>query len=118
MKLMEGAKALERAGAFSIVLETVPAQLSKIISEKLKIPTIGIGGGVHCDGEVQVLHDILTMFDDFVPKHTRQYADVGAAISAAATKYIKEVIDRKFPGTEESFSMNEKVIEQLKKNLD
>ena len=117
IKLIEGAMALEEAGAFSVVLETVPYQLAKIISNRLKIPTIGIGAGVHCDGEVQVLHDIISMFDDFVPRHTRQFADVGQTLAKAAAEYIKEVSEKTFPGEDESFSMNEGLIKELEKSF-
>lgn len=117
VKLIEGAKALEDAGAFSMVLETMPAALGKLISEMLRVPTIGIGAGVFCDGEVQVIHDILAMFDDFVPKHTRQFADIGGSILKAAENYASAVTNRDFPGEEESFSMNDSLIDELKKSF-
>lgn len=97
MRLIRSAKALEEAGAFSIVLETVPAPLAALITKQVKMPTIGIGAGIHCDGEVQVIHDILALFDDFIPKHTRQYADIGNSILAAARQYGR-CIQQKVPG--------------------
>ena len=83
VRLLEDARALEEAGAYSLVLELVPAPLARIITQKLSIPTIGIGAGPHCDGQVQVIHDILGLYDDFVPKHTRQYLNLSETIAAA-----------------------------------
>ncbi|GAH13910.1 unnamed protein product, partial [marine sediment metagenome] len=96
-KVLEDARALEEAGAFSIVLETVPAPLARIITEKVNVPTIGIGAGIDCDGQVQVINDILGSFADFVPKHAKQYAKLTDIIRKAVTQYDNEVKAGKFP---------------------
>jgi len=95
--LLEDAKALEQAGAFAIVLETIPAHLGQMITDKVAIPTIGIGAGPDCDGQVQVINDILGSFADFVPKHAKQYVKLTDIISKAVTKYRDEVKDGSFP---------------------
>lgn len=95
--LLEDAKALEQAGAFAIVLETIPARLAKLITDKISIPTIGIGAGPECDGQVQVINDILGSFTDFVPKHARQYVRLTDIISKAVTQYRDEVKAGTFP---------------------
>ncbi|MBI4312695.1 MAG: 3-methyl-2-oxobutanoate hydroxymethyltransferase [Chloroflexi bacterium] len=112
-KLIRDAQALEEAGAFSIVLESVPASLSRIITDKLAIPTIGIGAGLHCDGQVQVLHDMLGIFTDFVPKHAKRYANVAEVFKTAMTQYLKEVQEGAFPTAKESFTMDEAVLAEL-----
>ena len=96
-RLLKDAKALEEAGAFAIVLETVPAPLAALITQKVSIPTIGIGAGVGCDGQVQVINDILGSFTDFVPKHAKQYAKLADIMSSAITEYYNEVKSGKFP---------------------
>ena len=111
--LIEDAKALEEAGAYSVVLELVPAALAGMITERLSIPTIGIGAGVQCDGQVQVFHDLMGLFTDFAPKHARRYADLAEAIKSAAAEYISEVQDQSFPSDKESFDMNESVLAEL-----
>jgi 3-methyl-2-oxobutanoate hydroxymethyltransferase len=113
VQLMEDAKALEQAGAFAIVLECVPASLAKLITERVSIPTIGIGAGMACDGQVQVFHDMLGLFSDFVPKHAKQYANLGETISSAVTEYISEVKDEHFPGSEHSYHIKEDVLAEL-----
>jgi len=95
--LLEDAKALEQAGAFAIVLETIPAHLGQLITDKVAIPTIGIGAGPECDGQVQVINDILGSFADFVPKHAKQYVKLTDIISKAVTRYRDEVKDGSFP---------------------
>ena len=112
-RLLRDAHALEEAGAFSIVLELVPAQLSRLITQRLSIPTIGIGAGVDCDGQVQVLHDILGLFTDFVPKHVKQYALLAEFIKEAVGQYAREVRQESFPTEKESFSMDESVLAEL-----
>ncbi|MBI4339676.1 MAG: 3-methyl-2-oxobutanoate hydroxymethyltransferase [Chloroflexi bacterium] len=112
-KLVRDAHALEEAGAFSIVLESVPTQLSRIITQRLAIPTIGIGAGPFCDGQVQVLHDMMGMFTDFVPKHARRYANLGEVFKEATAQYIKEVQEGAFPTEKESFTMDESVLAEL-----
>ncbi len=113
-KLIRDAKALEEAGAFSIVLELVPAPLARLVTEKVNIPTIGIGAGKDCDGQVQVIHDMLGLIADFVPKHARQYARLHETMKAAITKYISEVKEGTFPAEENSPKMDEGILEQLK----
>jgi len=113
--LVEDAKALEEAGAFAIVLETVPAQLATLITRSISIPTIGIGAGIGCDGQVQVINDILGSFTDFVPKHAKQYAKLTDIIRNAVTEYHNEVKAGSFPTDKQSFSMDESVLAELTK---
>ncbi len=113
VEMMEDAKALEEAGAYAIVLETVPAQLGQLISERLSIPTIGIGAGVHCDGQVQVFHDLLGLFSDFTPKHARQYANLADTIRSAVSDYVADVGKESFPTDEQSFFMKPEAIDEL-----
>ena len=114
-KMMKDAKALEEAGAFSVVLETVPAPLAAFISKEISIPTIGIGAGPDCDGEVQVINDVLGSFTDFVPKHAKQYAKLTNIMSTAIQQYYDEVRDGKFPTKDNSFPMDESILAELKK---
>jgi len=114
-RLLEDAKALEKAGAFSIVLETVPAPLATLITKKINIPTFGIGAGIGCDGQVQVINDILGSFTDFVPKHAKQYAKLTDIMSSAITEYHNEVKAGKFPTEAQSFAMDESVLAELSK---
>jgi len=102
-KILEDAKILEDSGAFSLVLECVPADLAKEITSSLAIPTIGIGAGVHCDGQVLVVNDMLGMFDKFMPKFVKKYTDLSTAMKEAIGSYIDEVKEEVFPGTEHSF---------------
>jgi 3-methyl-2-oxobutanoate hydroxymethyltransferase len=113
-KLLEDAKAIEQAGAFAVVLETVPAALAAYISQSIGIPTIGIGAGAGCDGQVQVVSDILGLFTDFVPKHTKQYARIAGEMSEAVGRYYEEVKSGAFPTEAQSFPMDENVLNQLK----
>lgn len=101
--LLEDAVRLQEAGAFSLVLELVPSEVSRAVSQALRIPTIGIGAGPECDGEVQVFHDLLGLFDWFIPKHTRRYAEVGTTIREALGRYVQEVRDGAFPAEENTF---------------
>jgi 3-methyl-2-oxobutanoate hydroxymethyltransferase len=101
--LIEDAKALEEAGAFSMVLEAIPAALARRITESVAIPTIGIGAGPHCDGQVLVLYDLLGLFDDFTPKFVRPYAHLKADALQALRRYKEEVEERKFPAEHESY---------------
>jgi 3-methyl-2-oxobutanoate hydroxymethyltransferase len=103
VRLIDDAEALERAGAYAVVLECVPAPLARTITERLTIPTIGIGAGPDCDGQVQVFHDLLGLFDDFVPKHAKRYAELGPQITEAVRAYASEVRERRFPTEKESF---------------
>jgi len=112
-RLLEEAMALEEAGAFSIVLELVPQELAALITEKISIPTIGIGAGPGCDGQVLVIHDILGLFGKPL-KHSKTYAQVGQMITNAALQYREEVSSGLFPTEENSFSMEEEIIQRLK----
>ncbi len=101
--LLDDAKALEAAGAFAIVLEAIPAELAKTITEQLTIPTIGIGAGPYCDGQILVLYDLLGLFDDFVPKFVKPYAHLKADALQALRRYKEEVEGGKFPSDSESY---------------
>jgi 3-methyl-2-oxobutanoate hydroxymethyltransferase len=111
--LYQDAIALEEAGAFSVVLESVPTPLAKKISERLSIPTIGIGAGPFCDGQVQVIHDLLGLFTDFVPKHAKRYAFLAEMIENAARQYQEEVKSNAFPTREHSYAMDEQLLAGL-----
>ena len=113
VRLLNDAKALEQAGAFSIVLEAVPAPLSKLITQRVGVPTIGIGAGPGCDGQVQVVSDLLGLFTDFVPKHAKQYAKLADIITAAVGDYVSEVQAGSFPTAKQSYTMDEKIIAEL-----
>jgi len=112
-KLLNDARILEEAGAFAIVLECTPAPLSKLITQKLAIPTIGIGAGPDCDGQVQVISDLLGLYSDFVPKHAKQYARLAGEIKTAVSSYISEVKSRSFPTAEQSYTMDESLIDVI-----
>ncbi len=115
IRLLKDAQALEEAGAFSIVLETVPAPLGALITEKIGIPTIGIGAGIGCDGQVQVINDILGSFADFVPKHAKQYAKLTDIVRDAVTEFHNEVTAGTFPTDKQSFTMDESILAELNK---
>lgn len=106
-KLLGDALALQDAGCFSIVLEAVPAAVAQAISQRLRIPTIGIGAGAGCDGQVLVYHDLLGLFDRFTPKFVRQYANIAAEIRQALTGYKEDVLARRFPAEEHTYPMDE-----------
>lgn len=112
-KLIEDALAVQEAGACAIVLECIPAKLAKVISEKLEIPTIGIGAGPDCDGQVLVIQDMIGMFKTFTPKFVKRFAGVGEQIEAAAEAYIREINSGAFPGPEHTFGMDDEVLEKL-----
>lgn len=112
-RLLDDARAVEDAGAYAVVLELVPMELAALISQRLHIPTIGIGAGPGCDGQVQVIHDILGLFEAFVPKHTHQYARLGDAMRAAIATYKTEVEQRKFPTTAHATSMDATLLADL-----
>jgi 3-methyl-2-oxobutanoate hydroxymethyltransferase len=112
-KLLSDARILEEAGAFTIVLECTPAPLSKLITKKLTIPTIGIGAGPDCDGQVQVISDMLGLYTEFVPRHAKQYARLAGEIKTAVSSYISEVKSLSFPTMEQSYTMDESLIKQL-----
>jgi len=102
-QLLKDAKILEDSGVFSLVLEKIPSNLAREISETIKIPTIGIGAGKHCNGQVLVSHDMLGLYDKFNPKFVRRYAELGKEIRTAFSKYIKDVKNNKFPSENESY---------------
>lgn len=112
-KLIDDARALEGAGVFSIVLECVPAQLAKMVTEMLKVATIGIGAGPYCDGQVLVIHDMLGLYPRTSPKFVKKYVNLQEDIAAALKQYKEEVEERSFPGPEHSFSMSEEVLARL-----
>lgn len=116
-QLLKDALALEAAGAYAVVLELTPAPLAWLISQRLTIPTIGIGAGPGCDGQVQVLHDLLGLFTDFVPRHAKQYAKLAPVITEAFARYAAEVRAGTFPTDRESFAMDESLLTDLE-NLD
>lgn len=111
--LIEEALAVEEAGAFAVVMECVPAKLAAMVTEKLSIPTIGIGAGDGCDGQVLVYADMLGMFSDFVPKFVKQYANVGDTMKQAIRTYIDEVGSGAFPADEHTFKIDDDVIDKL-----
>ena len=117
-QLIRDAKAIQDAGAFAVVLELVPAPLAQLITNMLHIPTIGIGAGEGCSGQVQVFHDILALFDDFIPRHTKRYANVGELIEAAISHYVGEVKEEVFPTADHSFKMSDEVLTTLRSELD
>lgn len=112
-RLLDDALALEKAGAFAVVMELVPRELAKLITSKLRIPTIGIGAGPWCSGQVLVIHDMLGLYTDFVPKHTKQYARMAGALKSAISDYVKEVRSGKFPGPEHSATIDESILDGL-----
>jgi 3-methyl-2-oxobutanoate hydroxymethyltransferase len=116
-RLLEDAVALQQAGAFAIVLETIPAPLAELISKRLRIPTIGIGAGAGCDGQVQVWHDLLSYSTTFlprhIPRHVKQYANVGEEMRKAIESYTAEVRGGSFPTTKESFRMDPALLAEI-----
>ena len=112
-RIMDGVVALERAGCWSVVLELVPAPLAKLITERIAIPTIGIGAGADCDGQVLVFHDAVGMFSGFTPTFVKRYTEAGTAIKDAVARYAAEVRDGSFPGEGKSFGMKEEVLKRL-----
>ena len=118
-KIYKDALLLQDAGAFAVVLECVPHKVAKFISDKLDIPTIGIGSGTMCDGQVLVVHDIIGMFRDFTPRHTKRYVDMGNALESSVKSYINDVVEGSFPTEKNSFTVEAEVVEALEKlNLD
>ena len=113
-KIMDSALALEEAGCFSVLLECVPDRLAEIITKKLRVPTIGIGSGMGCDGQVLVTHDLLGLFDRFMPKFVKRYANLSEEILQGIESYIAEVQSGKFPTKEHSFTMKDEEIKKLR----
>ena len=111
--LIEAAKAVEKAGAFAVVLECVPAKLAEIVTKELNIPTIGIGAGAQCDGQVLVYQDMIGMFSGFTTKFVKKYANIGDMMKEAFEEYNKEVKNGSFPSQEHIFKISEDVIEKL-----
>lgn len=111
--LIEEAIAVEEAGAFAVVMECVPAKLAELVTKKVSIPTIGIGAGAGCDGQVLVYADLLGMFSDFVPKFVKQYASVGQIMKDAIKEYINDVKNSAFPADEHTFKIDDSIIEKL-----
>jgi len=117
VKLIEAGKALEEAGAFSIALEMVTKEVSKIISNSIHIPTIGIGSGPDCDGQVLVVHDVLGLYEKIKPKFAKRYLELSGEIVKAVTSYKNDVVSGKFPASEHSFSMDKSELERLKREI-
>lgn len=115
-KIIENAKALEAKGCFCVVLECVPFALAEIITKELSIPTIGIGAGVYCDGQVLVINDILGLFDRYAPKFIKKYADLGDSAVKAITQFRDEVKSCKFPDIEHSYSMSLEEVNRIKES--
>jgi len=114
LSVIKDAQSLESAGAYAVVLEMVPAELAEILSNRLSIPTIGIASGVYCDGQVQVLHDMLGLIEDFSPKHARKYVSLAESISVEISKYINDVETQAFPSDLESHHMTSEALKQFR----
>jgi len=112
-KLIEDAKLIEKAGAFAIVLEGIPGKAAEIITNSISIPTIGIGAGKECDGQILVYQDMLGMFSDFVPKFVKQYANLGSVMREAVCNYIDEVQNKSFPEEKHTFKIDEEELKKL-----
>lgn len=112
-QLVEDAIQLEKAGAFAIVLEGIPSKVAELITNSVSIPTIGIGAGAECDGQILVYQDMLGMFDNFIPKFVKQYASIGLDIKTAIKSYIEEVERGEFPQEEHTFKIDENLLEKL-----
>ncbi len=112
-RLLEEAKAVEEAGAFAVVLECVPAKLAELISKTVSIPTIGIGAGAGCDGQVLVYQDMLALFSDFKPKFVKHFANAGEVMKQGFADYIKEVKEGSFPAEEHTFKISDEVLNKL-----
>ena len=117
-RIIEDARALEKVGVFSIILEAVPAPLGKLVAESVQVPVIGIGAGVDLDGQVLVTHDMIGLFDKFIPKFVKQYTQIRTVILEALDQYKTDVINQNFPGPEHSFKMPDAALEALKEMLD
>jgi len=117
-QIIDDARALEDAGVFSMILEAVPAPLGKLVAEAVNVPVIGIGAGPDVDGQVLVFHDVVGLFDRFVPKFVKQYTNVRKIIIEALKEYNREVVEGSFPGPEHSFKMPDEALDQLKKMIE
>ncbi len=116
-KLVRDAQALDEAGAFSVVVELVPSELAKVITDRIKVPTIGIGAGPDCDAQVQVISDILGIYTDFVPRHAKRFVKLADAMREGVKGYVAEVMDGSFPAPEHGSGMEEEVLRALLKDL-
>src|SRR5689334_8055509 len=112
-RIVEGAEALDAAGCWGVVLELVPAELARIVTQRIAIPTIGIGAGAHCDGQVLVFHDVVGLFSGFTPTFVKRYTEAGNAIRDAVKRYADEVRSGAFPAREQSFSIDAEVLRRL-----
>jgi 3-methyl-2-oxobutanoate hydroxymethyltransferase len=112
-RIVDGAVALEAAGCWGVVLELVPAELARIVTQRIAIPTIGIGAGAHCDGQVLVFHDVVGLFSGFTPTFVKRYTEAGNAIREACARYAEEVRSGVFPGQAQSFPMKDEVLKRL-----
>jgi len=112
-RIMEGAQALERAGCWGVVLELVPSPLARLVTERIAIPTIGIGAGAHCDGQVLVFHDLVGLFSGFTPSFVKRYAEAGVAIRDAVARYAADVRNGSFPAEGQSFGMKDEVLKRV-----
>ena len=112
-KLINDAKALEEAGVFAITLEGIPAKVAELITKSISVPTIGIGAGKECDGQILVYQDMLGMFSDFVPKFVKQYANIGSVMKEAISSYVKEVQDGSFPEEKHTYKIDESELNKL-----
>lgn len=116
-KLLSDALAVQNAGAFAVVLECVPARLATLVTKQLAIPTIGIGAGSGCDGQVLVYQDMLGMFPDYTPKFAKRFGDIGNAMKSAFTDYINETKSSAFPSEEHTYKIDEELIQKLEEEL-
>ncbi len=114
-KIIDDARALEDAGVFSMIIEAVPSPLARLVAEAVRVPVIGIGAGADVDGQVLVTHDMIGLFDKFIPKFVKQYTKIRPTIIEAIKAYKQDVLEKTFPGPEHSFSMPDEALEQLKK---
>ncbi len=116
-QLVDAALAMQEAGCFSVLMEAIPAPLAAEITARLSVPTVGIGAGNQCDGQVLVMHDLLGLYDRFVPKFVKQYAKLGEIATEAIQEYVKDVAERRFPGPEHSFAMKDEELQALLADL-
>ncbi|MDQ5848411.1 MAG: 3-methyl-2-oxobutanoate hydroxymethyltransferase [Pseudomonadota bacterium] len=112
-RILDGAVALEQAGVWGVVLELVPAQLARLVTARTSVPTIGIGAGADCDGQVLVFHDLVGLFSGFTPTFVKRYAEAGNTIRDAVARYAEEVRSGAFPAEQQSFAINEEVLKRL-----
>jgi len=111
--LLDDALALEQAEVFAILLELVPDRVAKVITERLSIPTVGIGAGIDCSGQALIFHDLIGLFEVFTPKHVKQYADISGAIETALKQYVEDVHAQRFPETAQSFTISDEEFQQF-----